>query len=196
MGRHRLAVVPRDAGPHAEGPGQPVIRAFPGLGQGRLYFVGEPRCLRQPLKQVAQHRGGACVIGKSQVKRQGLGYGGVRKIAAVAADVILEPVGVLLQPLDDLLLGLITIVRARCQHRDAEHGDESQQGDSRQPRHLPGFRSNLHGGIVPFVKPGVKDNSVCRDERRLNGAAFSFYCRNSSDCKGRIRTSPHPLPPI
>ena len=94
VGRERLPVVPGDVAAEVEGPGEAVLGTLPGFGQGGLDLVGQPGGLGEPLEEVAQHVRGAGVSRDGEVERERLGDGGQREAAAVAADAVVEPLGV------------------------------------------------------------------------------------------------------
>ena len=129
----RCAVVPGDVAAQVEGPGQPVLRVLPGLGQRRLDLVGQPRRLGQALEEQAEQARGVGVVREREVEGQRLADRRRGDRAARRPDLVLERLGALLERPDDRLgrvgriaLGLVAVAAGG----EGERGRSSSSGRS------------------------------------------------------------------
>ena len=134
----RLAVVPGDIAAQGEGPGQPVLRVLPGLGQRRLDLVGQPRRLGQALEEQAEQARGVGVVREREVEGQRLADRRRGDRAARLPDLVLERPGVLPERPDDrlrriglALAGLVAVVPAGG---EGERRGEQQHEEREEPR--------------------------------------------------------------
>ena len=115
VGGEALPIVPRDVFAQVEGPGQTVIRMFPGLCQRRLDLVRQPGGFGQAFKQVAQDARRLGVARNGQIQSQRLANSRERQSPARLPGGVLEDLGVLSELVDDCAVGggcAIGVVRA------------------------------------------------------------------------------------